>query len=217
MAQSLQTFLSRELHGNIAQVGIVFEHEFWDGKQTVIRGGGRIRLRKLFGNQEIGTDLTVNRISSLDQDRSHLSGTDTQLRLFAGLIHEPVYGQVFVDLEKHDSGDQRFSDGSVRPLAFKSWGPGLRVIWKIKSDWILTLQGSYLFRDYSALSEPGYKERHDSGSFLGFRLTHLWNRQLSSYFLLSHRSNRSTLAATDVWDENHSATTSLLGILWDVF
>jgi hypothetical protein len=211
-AQVYASLASDEL---LLQIGPYFQYDVWGSTPARNQIGARLRSRRSIGRRELGADLSAARAQSIDSSYSYLTGTVINGRLYGGLVFDPVYGQIFFDYNQQSTGDQLYSDGSVRPLANQGIGPGVRLLWRVGERWVLSPLAKIMWRKYSGAIQPSGKERSDNQTLLSLRVAYSWTSALSFYSAYEYESNRSTMDASETWDANYSNHRVLLGFAWD--
>lgn len=192
-------------------------HETWGSHAARLSSGLRFHFRKGNEQLEYGLDADLAFDRALSSEFAYLQGNVQTLKAYAGRVVYPVYGQAYLNVERQDIGDQRYSNGDVLPMAYLGWGPGLRALWKFRREWAVQGSVMYMMRDYPTKSLPTGKERNDREWTISGRVTHFVSPNLSFYGNVSVINNQSTLGASDVSDESYTRTQILAGAVWDAF
>jgi len=190
LLHEVQSSLGREVGTDLVLVTPFAQHESWGANAVRVNAGLRSRLRTGNERWEAGMDSAVTRHSALRPEFSGLSGATIQGRFYAGMVSYPVYGQAFLDVERHQLGDPTYSN--------KSWAPGVRLLWKYNSEWAAQVSASYRTREYGAYT--------NSETDLNGRVTHFFSPQLSGYVLVDQLRG-------DIYKQ----TQALVGIVWDMY
>jgi tetratricopeptide (TPR) repeat protein len=212
----LNTTAIRESGANRVAMSAFIRHEVWESTTTKLETGARFDARASFGRSDAGVTAAVSRTNALSRDYSYLGGESSGVRVHYGLIHSPVYGQVFLLAERQAFGTQTYSTGEDVPTGYVGWGPGLRVLWRYRKAWTVDFFALYEYRRYSDLAQPGDLSRTDRLISSELQVRRILTEELSVYLLVAAIVNHSTLSSSGL-DQNYKDFQSLLGLQWQAF
>jgi hypothetical protein len=167
--------------------------------------------------QTFGLDAELSQSQGLGADRAYLSGSGFQIRPHITRLLYPVYGQAFLNVQRQDIGDQRYSSGDSIPMGYLEWGPGAQLIGRISSRWSLNFSASYMQKKYDGLALPASIRREDRETVYGSRLTYFARPNISIYAGYAYSKNVSTLNDSNSISENYKQSLFIIGGVWDIF
>ena len=216
LLHSLALQFGRQTDTKLLQLTAFADHESWANEPVVTRTGARFSTRFSTEEMEIGGHVSYSLQKSLGGDRGYLDGSLADARLFTGWPMGPVYGQVYVFMSRQATGDQTYSDESVRPYAYNGLGGGARLVWRLDEGWTMSAQASYEVDTYPTLEQPDAKERKDNVTAGSMKVSKALSSGLAAYVSASQRMTKSTLGSADSFDENNAVTNAFIGVTWDL-
>lgn len=201
-----------------ASVTPYFQNDVWASTTVGQKTGASTEVAYAFGKPNtIGMEVRGESQQAKTETYSYLTGTSYFLRPYyeTGFKYFAIQFQWLMGAD--GTQDIVYSDGSRLPLTQTYQGPGMRMQWSPTEKTLLGLSLSRIERVYKNISLPESKKRSDQELNGALKFMYSFSSQWRAYALVEYIANKSTLGAGDVRDKNYSATTSTIGMSWDVF
>ncbi|MFH1264044.1 MAG: tetratricopeptide repeat protein [Pseudomonadota bacterium] len=195
------------------QTGVVYD--LVDTGSFLWGPGGAFMADRYFGSGRFGLRYAYRRNLAGSSLYDYLSG-DTH----SGNIHWKYTGSVtsfgvLFSAARDATGDLVLSTGTL-PLANTSFGPGFDFHWRFVPRWKIEGYSSYLFLNYSNVSQPTGRARDDRRWTGTVRLSFSLTPSLDLFVSGSGTLNHSTLTAADLKDKNYRQLIALGGLSWNI-
>ncbi|WP_413288102.1 tetratricopeptide repeat protein [Bdellovibrio sp. HCB337] len=195
-----------------------FQNEIWD-KSTVSQKSG-LATEVVYGfknSDSTGAEVRFERQQAKTTTYEYLTGSSYWLRPYYETGFKYFSAQLQWLMGVDGTQDINYSDGSRLPLTQSYQGPGIRMQWYPSERTVLGVYLSRLERVFKNVSLPNGTTRKDIETSASLRFAYSFSAQWRAYALMEYVSNVSSLEASDVRDKNYNATTTSVGVSWDVF
>lgn len=195
-----------------------FQNEIWDQSSVSHKSGlSTEMIFEIENTSSVGAEIRAENQTAETATYSYLSGSSYLFRPYYEWGKKYFSLQLQWLLGEDGTQDIWYTGTSRLPSTQNYQGPGLRWEWRPSVRTIFWAYVSRLQRTFKNVSLPANKHRSDTETEISLKFVYAFSPQWRMYSLVEYISNVSSLGPGDVRDKNYNATTSSLGMSWDVF
>ena len=221
-ARDLKT-LSHTLQGNLTYqervlkliISPYYVLQNWNDIIVSDKTGLNAKAALISENTELAIEVDASTQKSKQSTLPYLNVQSLFVRPLYSLWSKQLYAQFFFLYGQENSEDIVYGDGSRLPLSQDYYGAGLKVLWRIDPESVISGGLNLTERRYKNVSLPGQKKRQDQEKTAFIKYSYNLTSNLSIYAGGDFAVNTSTLNETDVRDKNFKTDLFSVGLIWD--